>query len=171
MRYLASDKVTRVLKEVHQKYLLSTKGLLGSLSSWSTWVINDLCWRLMLLLLSASFAQRFQPCRSTITESMLMQLNCNLPTTWPFHTWPINLIGHMNTSPHGHSSILTASKYYTSWVETTDLKQASGLLLRISFEITSSTVFTFINVYPLTMTLFLLTCLCKDCLMIIKLII
>ena len=51
----------------------------------------------------------------------------DMTTSWPFHTWEIDLIGPINPSSNGHIWILAATEYFTKWVEVVPLKKAIGV--------------------------------------------
>jgi len=41
-----------------------------------------------------------------------------MQSLWPFSRWVLNLIGQISpTSSGGHKFIITATKYFTKWVE------------------------------------------------------
>ena len=50
----------------------------------------------------------------------------DMTTPWSFYTWGLNLIRPINPLSNGHIWILTATKYYTKWVEVILLKKATG---------------------------------------------
>ena len=45
---------------------------------------------------------------------------------WPFHTWGLDLIGPINLPSNGQIWTMTATKYFTKWVEAIPLKKANG---------------------------------------------
>ncbi|CAL8993031.1 unnamed protein product [Prunus brigantina] len=47
-------------------------------------------------------------------------------TPWPFHTWGLDLIGTIHPSSDGYIWILTATEYFTKWVEAIPLRKATG---------------------------------------------
>ncbi|XP_008231232.1 PREDICTED: uncharacterized protein LOC103330426 [Prunus mume] len=54
---------------------------------------------------------------------MLLQ---DMRTPWPFHTWGLELIGTMHPPSNGYIWILTATEYFTKWVEAVPLRKATG---------------------------------------------
>ena len=50
----------------------------------------------------------------------------DMTTPWPFHTWGLDLIGPINPPSNGYIWILAATKYFTKWVEAIPLKKATG---------------------------------------------
>eukprot|EP01018_Ginkgo_biloba_P006363 Gb_35351 [translate_table: standard] len=58
-----------------------------------------------------------------------------ITTSWPFSTWGLDLIGKINpSSSDGHKHIITATEYFTKWVEAIPLttitdKQISKFIL------------------------------------------
>ena len=50
----------------------------------------------------------------------------NMMTSWPFHTWGLDLIGPINPPSKGHIWILVATEYFTKWVKAISLKKAIG---------------------------------------------
>ncbi|XP_075665475.1 uncharacterized protein LOC142635155 [Castanea sativa] len=49
-----------------------------------------------------------------------------MTTSWPFHTWGLDLIGPINPPTNGYIWILAAIEYFTKWVEVIPLKKATG---------------------------------------------
>ncbi|XP_026378611.1 uncharacterized protein LOC113273056 [Papaver somniferum] len=48
-------------------------------------------------------------------------------TPWPFHSWGLDIIGRSNPkSSKQHEYIITATEYFTKWVEAIPLKGATG---------------------------------------------
>ncbi|CAL8992530.1 unnamed protein product [Prunus brigantina] len=47
-------------------------------------------------------------------------------TPWPFHTWGLDLIGTIHPPSDGYIWILTATEYFTKWVEAIPLRKATG---------------------------------------------
>ncbi|CAL9005243.1 unnamed protein product [Prunus brigantina] len=54
---------------------------------------------------------------------MLLQ---DMRTPWPFHTWGLDLIGTIHPPSDGYIWILTATEYFTKWVEAIPLRKATG---------------------------------------------
>ncbi|CAL9011308.1 unnamed protein product [Prunus brigantina] len=52
--------------------------------------------------------------------------NLNMRTPWPFHTWGLDLIGTIHPPSDGYIWILTATEYFTKWVEAIPLRKATG---------------------------------------------
>ena len=50
----------------------------------------------------------------------------DMTTSWPFHTWGLDLIGPINPPSNGHIWILVATEYFTKWVKAIPLKKATG---------------------------------------------
>ena len=46
---------------------------------------------------------------------------------WPFHTWGLDLIEPINLPSNGQIWTMTATKYFTKWVEAIPLKKANGV--------------------------------------------
>ena len=49
----------------------------------------------------------------------------DMTTSWPFHTWGLDLIRPINPPSNGHIWILAAIKHFTKWVEGILLKKAT----------------------------------------------
>ncbi|XP_021809298.1 uncharacterized protein K02A2.6-like [Prunus avium] len=47
-------------------------------------------------------------------------------TPWAFHTWGLDLIGTIHPPSDGYIWILTATEYFTKWVEAVPLRKATG---------------------------------------------
>ncbi|CAL8163313.1 unnamed protein product [Prunus armeniaca] len=47
-------------------------------------------------------------------------------TPWPFHTWGLDLNGTIHPPSDGYIWILTATEYFTKWVEAIPLRKATG---------------------------------------------
>ncbi|CAL2237533.1 unnamed protein product [Prunus armeniaca] len=54
---------------------------------------------------------------------MLLQ---DMRTPWPFHFWGLDLIGTIHPPSDGYIWILTATEYFTKWVEAIRLQKATG---------------------------------------------
>ncbi|BFG25056.1 hypothetical protein CerSpe_113300 [Prunus speciosa] len=50
----------------------------------------------------------------------------DMRTPWPFHTWGLDLIGTIHPPSDGYIWILTATEYFTKWVEAIPLRKATG---------------------------------------------
>ncbi|XP_021833842.1 uncharacterized protein LOC110773621 [Prunus avium] len=50
----------------------------------------------------------------------------DMGTPWPFHTWGLDLIGTIHPPSDGYIWILTATEYFTKWVEAIPLRKATG---------------------------------------------
>ncbi|CAL8169052.1 unnamed protein product [Prunus armeniaca] len=50
----------------------------------------------------------------------------DMRTPWPFHTWGLDLIVTIHSSSDGYIWILTATEYFTKWVEAVPLRKATG---------------------------------------------
>ncbi|CAL9012951.1 unnamed protein product, partial [Prunus brigantina] len=50
----------------------------------------------------------------------------DMRTPWPFHTWGLDLIGTIHPRSDGYIWILTATEYFTKWVEAIPLRKATG---------------------------------------------
>ena len=51
-------------------------------------------------------------------------------TFWPFQQWAFDLVGQIHpSSSHGHKFIITATDYFTKWVEAVPLTVASGKIV------------------------------------------
>jgi hypothetical protein len=50
----------------------------------------------------------------------------NMATPWPFHTWGLDLIGHINPASGGYIWILVVTEYFTKWVEAIPLQKATS---------------------------------------------
>ena len=53
----------------------------------------------------------------------------NMATSWPFHTWGLDLISPINPISGGYIWILMATEYFTKWVEAIPLRKASGVVV------------------------------------------
>ena len=53
----------------------------------------------------------------------------DMTTPWPFNTWRLNLIRPINPPSNSNIWILTATEYFTKWVEAIPLKKATGAAL------------------------------------------
>ena len=53
----------------------------------------------------------------------------NMATPWPFHTWGLDPIGPINSPSGGYIWILTATEYFTKWVEAIPLCKTTGAAL------------------------------------------
>ena len=49
----------------------------------------------------------------------------DMTTSWPFHTWRLDLIRPINPPSNGHIWILIATEYFTKWVKAIPLKKAT----------------------------------------------
>jgi len=49
----------------------------------------------------------------------------SMVTSWPFHTWGLDLIGLVNPPSNGNIWILVAIEYFTKWVEAILLRKAT----------------------------------------------
>nr|XP_023872143.1 uncharacterized protein K02A2.6-like [Quercus suber] len=47
-------------------------------------------------------------------------------TSWPFHTWGLDLVRPVNPPSRGYIWILVATKYFTRWAEAVPLRKATG---------------------------------------------
>ena len=47
----------------------------------------------------------------------------DMTTSWPFHTWGLDLKGPINPPSNDHLWILVATEYFTKWVEAIPLKK------------------------------------------------
>ncbi|KAK9901412.1 hypothetical protein M0R45_002153 [Rubus argutus] len=47
-------------------------------------------------------------------------------TPWPFHTWGLDFIGKINPPSDGHVWIITATEFFTKWVEAIPMRKATG---------------------------------------------
>ena len=45
---------------------------------------------------------------------------------WPFYTWGLDLVGPINSSSHGYTWILVATKYFIKWAEAVPLRKGIG---------------------------------------------
>ncbi|CAL2248223.1 unnamed protein product [Prunus armeniaca] len=50
----------------------------------------------------------------------------DMRTPWPFHTWGLDLIRTIHPPSNGYIWILTATEYFTKWVEAVSLRKAKG---------------------------------------------
>ncbi|CAL2231673.1 unnamed protein product [Prunus armeniaca] len=50
----------------------------------------------------------------------------DMRTPWPFHTWGLDLIGTIHPPSDSYIWILTATEYFTKWVEAVPLRKATG---------------------------------------------
>ncbi|CAL2271820.1 unnamed protein product [Prunus armeniaca] len=50
----------------------------------------------------------------------------DMRTPWPFHTWGLDLIVTIHSPSDGYIWILTATEYFTKWVEAVPLRKATG---------------------------------------------
>ncbi|CAL9017729.1 unnamed protein product [Prunus brigantina] len=50
----------------------------------------------------------------------------DMRTPWPFHTWGLDLIGTIHPPSDDYIWILTATEYFTKWVEAIPLRKATG---------------------------------------------
>ncbi|XP_021827276.1 uncharacterized protein LOC110767920 [Prunus avium] len=50
----------------------------------------------------------------------------DMRTPWPFHTWGLDLIGTIHPPSDGYIWIITATEYFTKWVEAIPLRKATG---------------------------------------------
>ncbi|CAL2271165.1 unnamed protein product [Prunus armeniaca] len=53
----------------------------------------------------------------------------DMRTPWPFHTWGLDLIGTIHPPSDGYIWILTATEYFTKWVEAVPLRKATGAVV------------------------------------------
>lgn len=60
--------------------------------------------------------QRF----SSIIQQPAEELN-PLESTWPFAQWGIDLVGPLTKAPGGFKHLITATSYFTKWVEAKSL--------------------------------------------------
>ena len=76
---------------------------------------------------AASFVRRCHACQ--IHENLLHQPTQALQdmrTPWPFHTWGLDLIWPIRPASNGYIWIITATKYFTKWVEAAPLRNATS---------------------------------------------
>ena len=52
-----------------------------------------------------------------------------MTTSWPFHTWGLDLIGPINPPSNGHIWIIAVTEYFTKWVKAIPLKKATGTIV------------------------------------------
>ncbi|XP_075654970.1 uncharacterized protein LOC142625158 [Castanea sativa] len=50
----------------------------------------------------------------------------SMVTSWPFHTWGLDLVGPVNPPSRGYIWILVAMEYFTKWAEVVPLRKATG---------------------------------------------
>ncbi|CAL9024138.1 unnamed protein product, partial [Prunus brigantina] len=53
----------------------------------------------------------------------------DMRTPWPFHTWGLELIRTIHPPSDGYIWILTATEYFTKWVEAVSLRKAKGVAI------------------------------------------
>ncbi|CAL9024373.1 unnamed protein product, partial [Prunus brigantina] len=61
-----------------------------------------------------------------IFGELYRRLPGDMRTPWPFHTWGLDLIGTIHPPSDGYIWILTATEYFTKWVEAIPLRKATG---------------------------------------------
>lgn len=76
---------------------------------------------------ATSFARRCQACQ--VNDNRFHGPTTQSITHWPFHTRAFDLISSVDPPSKGNIWILTATKYYTKWVEAVALKQATRAAL------------------------------------------
>jgi ribonuclease HI len=132
LRCLKSDESKKALQEVHE-------GICGTHSSGPT-LTNKLLglgyfWPNMEKD-SYIFVKKFQKCQihGNLIHASAKELQ-PFASTWPFCQWGLDLVGKIHpSSSNGHKFIITATKYFTKWVEAIPLitvtsKQISSFIL------------------------------------------
>ncbi|XP_026419664.1 uncharacterized protein K02A2.6-like [Papaver somniferum] len=77
---------------------------------------------------AAAFVQKFHECQ---THGNLIHTTCtplhSVSSPWPFYRWGLDIIGNINpASSKQHEYIITASEYFTKWVEAIPLRGTTG---------------------------------------------
>ncbi|XP_021810934.1 protein NYNRIN-like [Prunus avium] len=74
-----------------------------------------------------NFVKKCHACQAHANLShkppMLLQ---DMRTPWPFHIWGLDLIRTIHPPSDGYMWILTATEYFTKWVEAVPLRKAVG---------------------------------------------
>ena len=79
---------------------------------------------------TASFVRRCHACQ--IHGNLLHQPTQALQdmrTPWPFHTWGLDLIRPIRPASNRYIWIITATEYFTKWVEAVPLRNATGAVI------------------------------------------
>ena len=72
------------------------------------------------------FAKKCHSCQvqANLIHTHLQNLH-SMVTTWPFHTWGLNLVGPVNPPSHGCIWIPVATEYFTKWAEAVSLRKVT----------------------------------------------
>jgi hypothetical protein len=83
---------------------------------WPT-ALQDAEW----LVKSCNSCQRFSKQRHTPVAALK-----NIPLTWPFVAWGLDMVGPFKTAPGGLTHLLVAVDKFTQWIEAKPIKKLDG---------------------------------------------
>ena len=75
---------------------------------------------------ATNFVKKCKTCQmdATLNHKHVVALQ-DMKTPWPFHTWGLDLIDPILLVAKGYMWIITATKYFTKWVEAIPMKKAT----------------------------------------------
>ncbi|XP_026435185.1 uncharacterized protein LOC113332899 [Papaver somniferum] len=123
LRCLAEHEIPTILKEMHEGEHQRKKKLFIQIHEKYYWptMEDD----------AAAYVRKCHQCQvhGNLIHTPCLPLN-SVSSPWPFYSWGLAIIGKINpSSSKQHEYIITATKYFTKWVEAIPLRNTTGITI------------------------------------------
>lgn len=114
LKVVHDSQVENVLRELHE----GSSGCHSGGRSLSHRALTQGYWWPKMKKTSEEYAKKCEQCQKHATH-LLWPAEVLQPITspWPFAQWGLDLVGKLLTAPGGYKHLITATDYYTKWVE------------------------------------------------------